>query len=133
MVIKGIATWLSWTEAVGQHAGDRDLAAGHVDVEFVPGPGLFVALAVFLAAEVAGGGQVGEHLAEVVRDLPLETRRLRLSPSKPSAAVRPCGDVRACAAGEDRMPGDRLCRRWPCSGPASRALRSRWRRARSPR
>src|SRR5271166_1441066 len=62
----------------GQHAGDRDLAVCHVDVEFVPGPGLFVALAVFLAAEVAGGGQVGEHLAEVLRDLPLETRRLRL-------------------------------------------------------
>ena len=61
----------------GQHAGDWDLAAGHVDVEFVPGPGLFVALAVFLAADVAGGGQVGEHLAEVLRDLPLETRRLR--------------------------------------------------------
>ena len=54
------------------------MAAGHVDVEFVPGPGLFVALAVFLAADVAGGGQVGEHLAEVLRDLPLETRRLRL-------------------------------------------------------
>ena len=53
------------------------MAAGHVDVEFVPGPGLFVALAVFLAADVAGGGQVGEHLAEVLRDLPLETRRLR--------------------------------------------------------
>src|SRR5271165_1533502 len=64
----------------GQHAGDRDLAAGHVDVEFVPGPGLFVALAVFLAADVAGGGQVGEHLAEVLRDLPLEARRLRLRP-----------------------------------------------------
>ena len=53
------------------------MAAGHVDVEFLPGPGLFVALAVFLAADVAGGGQVGEHLAEVLRDLPLETRRLR--------------------------------------------------------
>src|SRR5271165_326478 len=64
----------------GQYAGDRDLAAGHVDVEFVPGPGLFVALAVFLAADVAGGRQVGEHLAEVLRDLPLETRRLRLRP-----------------------------------------------------
>ncbi len=50
------------------------MAAGHVDVEFVPGPGLFVALAVFLAADVAGGGQVGEHLAEVLRDLPLERR-----------------------------------------------------------
>src|SRR5271165_3439784 len=62
----------------GQQAGDRDLAAGHVDVEFVAGPGLFVALAVFLAADVAGCGQVGEHLAEVLRDLPLETRRLRL-------------------------------------------------------
>ena len=56
------------------------MAAGHVDVEFVPGPGLFVALAVFLAADVAGGGQVGEHLAEVLRDLPLETRRLRVRP-----------------------------------------------------
>ena len=56
------------------------MAAGHVDVEFVPSPGLFVALAVFLAADVAGGGQVGEHLAEVLRDLPLETRRLRLRP-----------------------------------------------------
>ena len=43
------------------------------------------ALAVFLAADVAGGGQVGEHLAEVLHDLPLEARRLRLSPSKPSA------------------------------------------------
>src|SRR5208283_2053317 len=64
----------------GQHAGDRDLAAGHVDVEFVPGPGFFVALAVFLAADVAGGGQVGEHLAEVLHELPLETRRLRLRP-----------------------------------------------------
>ena len=56
------------------------MAAGHVDVEFVPGPGLFVALAVFLTADVAGGGQVGEHLAEVLRDLPLETRRPRLRP-----------------------------------------------------
>ena len=54
------------------------MAAGHVDVEFVPGPGLFVALAVFLAADVAGGGQVGEHPAEALRELPLETRRLRL-------------------------------------------------------
>jgi hypothetical protein len=27
------------------------LAGGHVDVEFVAGPGLFVALAVFLAAD----------------------------------------------------------------------------------
>ena len=49
-------------------------------MEFVPGPGLFVALAVFLAADVAGGGQVGEHLAEVLHDLPLETRRLQLRP-----------------------------------------------------
>lgn len=56
------------------------MAAGHVDVEFVPGPGLFVALAVFLAADVAGGRQVGEHLAEVLHGLPLETRRLRLRP-----------------------------------------------------
>ncbi len=56
------------------------MAVCHVDVEFVPGPGLFVALAVFLAAEVAGGGQVGEHLAEVLHGLPLETRRLRLRP-----------------------------------------------------
>ena len=112
----------------GQHAGDRDLAAGHVDVEFVPGPGLFVALAVFLAADVAGGGQVGEHLAEVLRDLPLETRSVLAS-----AAVRPCADVRACAAaGDDRAPGFVLGRRWPSSQPASRALRSRWRRAIAP-
>src|SRR5208337_1500199 len=113
----------------GQHAGDRDLAAGHVDVEFVPGPGLFVALAVFLAADVAGGGQVGEHLAEVLHDLPLETRRLRLRPlfvlAWTSALARRRGMI--------GRRGDRLCRRWPCCGPASRALRSRWRRARSPR
>ena len=77
-----------------------------------PVHGLFVALAVFLAADVAGGGQVGEHLAEVLRELPLETRRLRLPPP-----VRPCVDVRACAAARDyRSPGDRLCRRWPWSG-----------------
>ena len=61
-----------------------------------PVHGLFVALAVFLAADVAGGGQVGEHLAEVLRELPLETRRLRLPPP-----VRPCVDVRACAAARD--------------------------------
>ena len=54
------------------------MAAGDVDVELVPGPGLFVAFAVFLTADVAGGRQVGEHLAEVLRDLPFETRRLWL-------------------------------------------------------
>ena len=41
----------------GQHAGDRDLAAGHVEVEFVPGPGLLVALAVFLAADSQAVGR----------------------------------------------------------------------------
>jgi hypothetical protein len=46
----------------GQPAGDRDLAAGHFEVEFVAGPGLFFALTVFLAADVAGGGQVTQSL-----------------------------------------------------------------------
>src|ERR1700739_1500114 len=87
MVIKGMATWLSWTEAGGSTQGTGLVLRGTaswppatsmwglypVQVSLQP-------LAVFLAADVAGGGQVGEHLAEVLRDLPLEARRLRLPP-----------------------------------------------------
>src|SRR3974390_1920210 len=97
MGIKGKGVPGARTRGRGQDRRDGDLAAGHVDVEFVPGPGLFVALAVFLAADVAGGGQVGEHLAEVLRDLALETRRLRLRPlfvlAWPSALARRRGVI----------------------------------------
>jgi hypothetical protein len=79
------------------------LAAGDVDAEFVSGPGLFFALAVFLTADVAGGGQVGEPLAEALRDLPLKTRRLRLWPLIVLART-----FALTLRGEDRTPGDRL-------------------------
>ena len=64
----------------GQHAGDGDLAAGDVDMQLVADPGLLVALAVFLGADIAGFGQFGEHLVDVLRGLPLQTRRLGLWP-----------------------------------------------------
>src|SRR5271169_693481 len=64
----------------GQHAGDRDLAAGDVEMEFVAVPGFLVALAVFLAADIARGGQLGEHLIEVLVGLPFEPGRLGLWP-----------------------------------------------------
>src|SRR5208283_4408799 len=64
----------------GQQAGDGNLAAGDVDVQLVADPGLLVALAVCLGADVAGGGQFGEHLVDGLRGLPLEPRRLGLRP-----------------------------------------------------
>src|SRR5271163_1950542 len=64
----------------GQHAGDRDLAAGDVEMEFVAVPGFLVALAVFLAADTARGGQLGEHLIEVLVGLTFEPGRLGLWP-----------------------------------------------------
>src|SRR5208283_2586085 len=41
-----------------QHAGDGDLAASDVDMQLVADPGFLVALAVFLGADIAGGGQL---------------------------------------------------------------------------
>src|SRR5271168_4649153 len=64
----------------GQHAGDRDLAAGDVEMQFVAVPGFLVALAVFLAADIARGGQLGKHLIEVLVGLPFEPGRLGLWP-----------------------------------------------------
>src|SRR5271169_5449516 len=62
----------------GKHAGDGDLAAGDVEMQFVAVPGFLVALAVFLAADIARGGQLGEHLIEVLVGLPFEPGRLGL-------------------------------------------------------
>ena len=42
-----------------KHAGDRDLAAGDIQMQFVADPGFLVALAVFLGADIARGGQIG--------------------------------------------------------------------------
>jgi len=64
----------------GQHAGDGDLAAGDVEMQLVADPCLLIALAVLLAADVAGGGQLGEHFRKALRGLPFEARRLRLWP-----------------------------------------------------
>src|SRR5208337_628836 len=114
--------------------------AGYVDVQFVPGPGFFVALAVFLGADVAGGGQVGEHLAEVLRDLPLETRRLRLWPlfvlARASALTRRLSAIgwRRILLFVVRLRLDRLLARLDLGGvardhaddaPAERALNQR--------
>src|SRR3974377_1861843 len=64
----------------GQHAGDGDLAAGDVEMQLVADPCLLIALAVLLAADVAGGGQLGESFCKALRGLPFEARRLRLWP-----------------------------------------------------
>src|ERR1019366_8412972 len=64
----------------GQHARDRDLAAGDIDVQLVADPGLLVALAVFLGADIAGGGEIREHLAGGLRRLTLQARWFRLWP-----------------------------------------------------
>ena len=99
------------------------MAAGHVDVELVPGPGLLVALAVFLAADVAGGGQVDEHLAEGLRDLPLDARRLRLRPlfvlARASALARRRGVLgrRGVVFAAVRLVLDRLLARLPPCDP----------------
>jgi len=37
-------------------------------------------LTVFLGADIARGGQFGQHLIDVLRGLPFQTRRLRLWP-----------------------------------------------------
>ena len=100
------------------------MAAGHVDVELVAGPGLFVALAVFLAADVAGGGQVGEHLAEGLRDLPLDAGRLRLRPllvlARASALARRRGVLgrRRIVLAVVRLVLDRLLARFDLRGVA---------------
>src|SRR5271165_4915336 len=49
-----------------QHAGDGDLAASDVDMQLVADPGFLVALAVFLGADIASGGQFGKHLVDVL-------------------------------------------------------------------
>src|SRR5208337_2157593 len=77
MVIKGMAIV---DGSRGQYAGDRDLAAGDIQMQFVADPGFLVALAVLLGADIARGGQVGEHLIEVLRGLPFEAGRLGFWP-----------------------------------------------------
>src|SRR5208283_1327030 len=49
-------------------------------MQLVADPRLLVALAVSLGADIAGGGEIGEHLSDVLRRLPFETRRLRFWP-----------------------------------------------------
>src|SRR5271156_7024993 len=49
-------------------------------MQFVADPGFLVALAVLLGADIARGGQIGEHLIEVLRGLPFEARRLGFWP-----------------------------------------------------
>ena len=46
-------------------------------MQLVAVPGLLVALAVFIAADVACGRQTGEHLIEVPRGVPFRTRSVR--------------------------------------------------------
>ena len=93
-------------------------------MELVPGPGLLVALAVFLAADVAGGGQVDEHLAEGLRDLPLDARRLRLRPlivlARASALARRRGVLgrRGVVLAAVRLVLDRLLARLDLGGVA---------------
>ena len=64
----------------GQHAGNRDLAAGDIQMQFITDPGFFIALAVFIGADVARGGQLGEHLIEFLHGLVFEPRWFGLWP-----------------------------------------------------
>ena len=83
-----------------------------------------IALAVFLAADVAGGGQVGEHLAEVPRDLPLETRRLRLRTLFVLAGTSACaGGAGLSGAGGSSLPS--LALFWTGFSHASISVASR--------
>ena len=56
------------------------MAAGDVQMQFVADPGFLVALAVFLGADIARGGQIGEHLIDGLRGLPFEPRPLEPYP-----------------------------------------------------
>src|SRR5271169_6211367 len=49
-------------------------------MQLVADPSLLVALAVLLCADITAAGEVREHLADVLRRLTLEARRLRLGP-----------------------------------------------------
>ena len=51
-----------------------------IQMQFVADPGFLVALAVRLGADIARGGQIGEHLIEVLRGLPFAPRRLGFWP-----------------------------------------------------
>src|SRR5271154_1291726 len=98
MVIKGMANLTVVDGSRGQHAGDGDLAAGDVEMQFVAVPGFLVALAVFLAADIARGGQLGEHLTEILRGLPFEPRRFGFGSvpilARASALARRRGAIR---------------------------------------
>ena len=73
------------------------MAAGDIEMQLVADPGFLVALAVLLAADIARGGQIGEHLIEVLRGLPFEPRRLGLWPflvlARASALARRRGAI----------------------------------------
>src|SRR5208337_3514358 len=56
-----------------------------------------VALAVLLGADIARGGQIGEHLIEVLRGLPFEARRLGFSSRAPRSRWRRARSRRRCA------------------------------------
>ena len=72
-------------------------------MQFVADPGFLVALAVLLGVDIARGGQIGEHLIEVLRGLPFEARRLGFWPflvlARASALAR-----RLSAIGRRRIP-----------------------------
>ena len=105
------------------------MAAGDIQTESVADPGFLVALAVLLGADIARGGQIGEHLIEVLRGLPFEARRLGFWPFLVLARASPLAR-RLSAIGRRRIPLivvrlrlDRFLR-----APPSRSRRARSRR-----
>ena len=127
MVIEGMATLtvVNGSRARVSTQENRDLAAGDIQMQFVADPGFLVALAVLLGADIARGGQIGEHLIEVLRGLPFEARRLGFWPflvlARASALAR-----RLSAIGRLRTLLFVVRRRLT----GFSAPRSRWRRAR---
>src|SRR5271157_2207370 len=67
-------------------------------MQFVADPGFLVAFAILLGADIARGGQIGEHLIEVLRGLPFEARRLWFWPflvlARASALARRLSAIR---------------------------------------
>ncbi len=77
----------------GQQTTDRDLAVGHIQMQFVSAPSLFAAVAIGLAADGAVPRQLGQHGGQRHDHLPLDARLFTrfLAPAPGARRFRPRG------------------------------------------